>query len=295
MKTYGYYPGCSMHSSSTAYGTTLKSVFKTLDLGLKELDDWNCCGATAYFGVDKKMAMAVSGRNLAMAQQQGLHELVAPCAGCFLTLKKANEYLKDHPGGPINRTMDKVGLHYDGQVNVRHPLDILVNDAGADAIQAAVKRPLKEWKVACYYGCQIVRPYKGFDDPYNPQSMDAIMKALGAEAVDYPYKTRCCGGSLTGTVEEVGLRLVYMLFNEIAKHGANVIATACPLCHLNLDVYQQKVRTMFKDKFDQAKGREFTPIPVVHFTQIIGYAFGGDKRQLGFSDLMVQPAKLIQG
>lgn len=295
MKTYGYYPGCSVRSTSKAYERTLLGVFKTLNLELKELDDWNCCGATAYFGVDKRMAMAVSGRNLAMAQQQDMKELVAPCAGCFLTLKKANEYLQEHPNGPINRSMDRTGLHYDGGVEIRHPLDVLVNDVGADALAAAAKRPLKEWKIASYYGCQIVRPYKGFDDPYNPQTMDTIMKALGAEVVDYPYKTRCCGGSLTGTVEDVGLRLVYMLFNEIAKHGANVIATACPLCHFNLDAYQKKVSTMFKDKFDQAAGGSFTPIPVVHFTQIIGYAFGMDKGKLGFSDLMVQPGKLIQG
>jgi len=295
MTTYGYYPGCSLHSSSKAYEKSLKSVFKVLNLDLKELNDWNCCGATAYFGVDKDMAMAVSGRNLAMAEQQGLKELVAPCAGCYLTLKKANEYLKDHPGDHINKTMDRVDLHYAGKVNVRHPLEVLSTDTGLPAIAAAVKRPLKEWKVASYYGCQMVRPYKDFDDPYHPQSMDEIMKALGAEAVDYPYKTRCCGGSLTGTVEDVGLRLVYMLFKEIAKHGANIIATACPLCHFNLDVYQKKVSTMFKDKFDQAQGSTFTPIPVVHFTQIIGYAFGVDKRQLGFSDLMTQPGKLIQG
>ena len=294
MKTYGYYPGCSVRSTSKAYEKSLLGVFKALNLELKELKDWNCCGATAYFGVDKDMAMAVSGRNLALAEQQQFDELVAPCAGCYLTLKKANEYLKDHPGDHINKTMDRVDLHYAGKIKVRHPLEVLSSDTGVQAIAAAVKRPLKGWKVASYYGCQMVRPYADMDDPYDPQIMDRIMEAMGAEPVDYPYKTRCCGGSLTGTVEEVGQRLVYMLFNEMGKHGANAVATACPLCHFNLDVYQSKVLERFSKGFDQAKGKKLDPLPILHFTQIIGYALGVEPKQLGFKDLMTPPsARLV--
>lgn len=293
MKTYGYYPGCSVRSTSKAYEKTLLAIFSTLGLQLKELDDWNCCGATAYFGVDKEMAMAVSGRNLALAERQKFDELVAPCAGCYLTLKKANEYLKDHPGDHINKTMDRVDLHYDGKIKVRHPLEVIFNDLGVQAVAAAVKRPLKGWKVASYYGCQMVRPYADWDDPYDPQLMDGIMAALGAEPVQYPYKTRCCGGSLTGTVEDVGQRLVFMLLNEIEKHGANAVATACPLCHFNLDAYQSKVIGRFSQGFDQAKGKTLKPVPILHFTQIIGYAFGMEPGALGFSDLMTRPTQLV--
>lgn len=274
MKTYGYYPGCSLRSSSKAYEKSFIGVLRILGMELKELEDWNCCGATAYFGVDNDLAMAVSGRNLALAEKQRLNELVAPCAGCYLTLKKANEYLKDHPEDHINKTMDSVDLHYNGKVRVRHPLEVLSSDAGVQAIASAVKRPLKGWKVACYYGCQMVRPYKDMDDPYNPHLMDDILEALGAEPVDYPYKTRCCGGSLTGTVEDVGQRLVFMLLNEMIGRGANAIATACPLCHFNLDVYQGKVLNRFSKHFDQATVKRLEPIPVLHFTQMIGYALG---------------------
>jgi heterodisulfide reductase subunit B len=223
-----------------------------------------------------------------------MNELVAPCAGCYLTLKKANEYLKDHPDDHINKTMDRVDLHYSGKVRVRHPLEVLFNDAGPQAVAAAVKRPLKGWKVASYYGCQMVRPYKDMDDPYDPQIMDRLMEALGAEPVEYAYKTRCCGGSLTGTVEDVGQRMVYMLLNEMGKHGANAVATACPLCHFNLDAYQSKVIHRFSKGFDQAKGGKLEPLPIMHFTQIIGYALGMETQQLGFKDLMtVPPEKLV--
>jgi heterodisulfide reductase subunit B len=218
---------------------------------------------------------------------------VTPCAGCYLTLRKANEYLKDHPNDHINKSLDRVDLHYGGTVTVRHPLELLSSEEALKAMAAAVKRPMKGWKVASYYGCQLVRPYSDMDDPYQPLIMDRIMEALGAQAVDYPYKTRCCGGSLTGTVEDVGFRLVYMLLSEINKHGANAVATSCPLCHFNLDAYQSKVISRFSGGFDQAGGRRLEPLPIIHFTQIIGYALGLELKTLGFKDLMVTPGRLV--
>ncbi|MGQ9617839.1 MAG: CoB--CoM heterodisulfide reductase iron-sulfur subunit B family protein [Candidatus Aminicenantia bacterium] len=283
MKEYGYYPGCSLKGSSKAYENSLIEVFKVLGITLKELEDWNCCGATAYFGVDKDMAVAVSGRNLAIAEKSGFKKIVAPCAGCYLTLKKSNIFLKEDQSGKIKNVMAKAGLNYNGTVEVIHPLEIFFSEIKPSEIAKNVKVPLKGWKVASYYGCQIVRPYKEFDDPYDPQSLDLLMMALQAETVDYPYKTRCCGGSLTGTVEEVGLRLVYILLKEIKKRGANAIVTACPLCHFNLDVYQKKVSSKYGEKLD---------IPVIHFTQLIGYAFGIDKKKLGFESLMIYPKQL---
>jgi len=285
MKEYGYYPGCSLKGSSKAYEDSLLEVFKVLNVKLKELDDWNCCGATAYFGVDKEMAIAVSGRNLAIAEKSGFKEIVAPCAGCYLTLKKSNQFLKENHSEKIKNAMGKVGLNYNGNVEVLHPLQLFFRDIELSEIAKNVKIPLKGWKIASYYGCQIVRPYKDFDDPYDPQSLDLIMNALQAEAIDHPYKTRCCGGSLTGTVEDVGLRLVYILLKEIKKRGANAIVTACPLCHFNLDVYQKKISSKFGEKLD---------IPVLHFTQVMGYAFGIDKKKLGFDSLMVSTSKILR-
>ncbi len=285
MKEYAYYPGCSLKGSSKAYEDSLLEVFKILNIKLKELDDWNCCGATAYFGVDKDMAVAVSGRNLSIAERNGFKEIVAPCAGCYLTLKKSNEFLKENPSGKLRNAMEKVGLSYKGTVEVLHPLELFFRDIKLSDISKNVKIPLKNLKVASYYGCQIVRPYREFDNPYDPQSLDMIMMALQAEPVDYPYKTRCCGGSLTGTVEDVGFRLVYILLKEMKKRGAEVVVTSCPLCHFNLDVYQKKVGSKFGEKFD---------LPIIHFTQLIAYAFGIDKKKIGFDSLMVQPSKILR-
>jgi len=155
---------------------------------------------------------------------------------------------------------------------VRHPLDVFVNDVGLKALGEKARRPLKGMKVACYYGCQIVRPYATFDDQHNPTTMEQILKALGAEVVDWPLKTRCCGGTLTGTIEDVGLRLNYILLREAKRRKADLIATACPLCQFNLECNQDKIS-------DQNK--ENVAIPVAYFTQLMGLAMGIPDRELG--------------
>ncbi len=134
-----------------------------------------------------------------------------------------------------------MGLRYSGNTPVRHPLDVLINDVGLEAIKQKVRKPLKGLKVAPYYGCQIVRPYATFDDQYNPTTMDRLLEALGATVVRYPLKTKCCGGSLTGTLPEAGHPLVYILLKEAKKRGADCLATVCPLCQFNLDAYHAQV------------------------------------------------------
>jgi heterodisulfide reductase subunit B len=152
-------------------------------------------------------------------------------------------------------------------------LDILVNDVGLEAIRQKVRKPLKGLKVATYYGCQIVRPYATFDDQYNPTTMDQLMEALGATVVHYPLKTKCCGGSLTGTLPEAGIRLVYILLHEAKKRGADCIATVCPLCQFNLDGYHAQVKSQYGDVL----------VPTVYFTQLMGLAFGLSDKELGLN------------
>ena len=164
---------------------------------------------------------------------------MAPCAACYLVLNKTKHYFHDYPAmkETIDRALGAVGLRYSGDTPVRHPLDVLINDVGLEAIKQKVRKPLKGLKVATYYGCQLVRPYATFDDQYNPTTMDRLVEALGATVVRYPLKTKCCGGSLTGTVPEAGIRMVYILLNEAKKRGADCLATVCPLCQFNLDAY----------------------------------------------------------
>ncbi|MBN2326174.1 MAG: CoB--CoM heterodisulfide reductase iron-sulfur subunit B family protein [Candidatus Omnitrophica bacterium] len=274
---YLYYPGCSLKGTGRAYEESILAVFKKLEIPMDEIEDWNCCGATAYMAVDEQKAYAVASRNLALAERQMDSEeihVIAPCAACYLVLLKAQHYLesKDGQGKEIRHALKVGGLKYQGKVKIRHPLDVLVNDYGVDKIKEKVERPLEGVRVASYYGCQIVRPYAEFDNQYNPISMDRVMTALGAEAVEWPLKTRCCGGTLTGVVPEVGQRLSYILLREAKSRGADAIVTACPLCQFNLECYQDEMNKRFMHPVD---------IPPVYFTQMMGVALGLGERELG--------------
>lgn len=270
---YGYFPGCSLKGTGRAYEESLLPVMRHLGVEMTELEDWNCCGATAYMAVDEAKACALAARNLAIAERSGHRQLMAPCNACYLVLNKTQHYLAEQAGMKrlVDKALGSVNLRATGRLPVRHPLDILINDAGCEAVRQKVNRPLQGLKVAPYYGCQIVRPYATFDDQYAPKSMDQILKALGATVVDWPLKTKCCGGSLTGTLPEAGLRLVYILLKEARTRGADCIATICPLCQFNLDAYQDKV----------AEKWETIQMPVVYFSQLMGLAFGLPARELG--------------
>jgi heterodisulfide reductase subunit B len=264
---------------------------KELGAELVELDDWNCCGATAYMAVDEVKACVMASRNLAIAEKAGYKELLAPCSACYTVLNKTKHYLHESPSVEtvIQTALKQANLTYGGNVPVRHPLDVLVNDIGLAEIKKHVKQPLKGLKVAPYYGCQIVRPYSTFDDQYNPTSMDRLLEAIGCTIVTYPLKTRCCGGSLTGTLPEPGVLCSYILLKEAVKRGANVVATVCPLCQFNLDCYRDKMAAKWGDETspDPNNPEARIPVgphlnlPVVYFTQLMGLAFGMSEKELG--------------
>jgi heterodisulfide reductase subunit B len=275
MSEYLYYPGCSMKGNAKHYEESILPVFKEMGMKLEEMEDWNCCGATAYFSVDDTMAAAICGRNLSIAERSGKN-IMAPCAGCYLTLRKSNQFLRSErkKAKKILNDLKNTGCEYAGKVDVKHPLEILIKDIGTERIKSKVRRKLAGLKVACYYGCQLVRPYTDFDDPDYPMALDRIMEAIGATPVDFSSKTHCCGGSLTGTIEEVGMRLNYILLKEAKKKGADVLATVCPLCQFNLEILQSKIVHKYKEDIK---------MPVLYFSQLMGLALGIPKEDLGFS------------
>ena len=236
---YAYYPGCSLKGTGRAYEESLLAVFHALGVELEELEDWNCCGATTYMSYDELQSYALAARNLSLAKQTG-NDLIAPCAACYLVLNKTQYYARDYPwiGEIVTQALDAIHLPKDISAKVRHPLDILVNDVGLEAIKPKITHPLRGLKVAPYYGCQLVRPYALFDNQRNPTSMDRLLQTCGAEIVYYPVKTQCCGGSQKGTLPEVGLDLIRHLLAEAQRNGAEVIATLCPLCQFNLEAFQ---------------------------------------------------------
>jgi heterodisulfide reductase subunit B len=289
---YLYYPGCSLKSTGRAYEESMLALFRFLGVPISELEDWNCCGATAYMSISELKAFALSARIFALAERhsEGSEpvDLVIPCAACYLGLNKAWHYLNEHEEirSKVNEALRSAGLAYSatGRVHIRHLLDVLVNDIDLEKALSPGTRPLEGMRVACYYGCQILRPYAEFDDQHVPTTMDRLMESLGAETVDWPLKTRCCGGSLTGTVPEVGLRLSYILLKEARRRDCDVIVTACPLCQFNLECYQSQMNRQFHDNIE---------VSVAYFTQLIGLALGISRRQLALHRLFV-PLRIPQ-
>ncbi len=271
---YLYFPGCSLRATGAAYDESLTELFRVLGIPLKELDDWNCCGATSYMAVDEGSAFLLSARNLSIAAQQGGRDLMAPCSACYLGLRKTQDYVEHYPEvrQQVEAGLKAAELLPFTGVKVRHTLEILYNDIGVAKIKANTKRKWQGGKIACYYGCQAVRPYNEVDNPQNPMRMDELMRAVGAQTVEYPLKTKCCGGTLTGTIHDVGLRLNYILLKEAVRKGAEAIVTMCPLCQFNLDVYQGEITGDQGEKFD---------VPILYFTQVLGWALGGDPGKLG--------------
>jgi heterodisulfide reductase subunit B len=260
------------------------AVSGPFDIEWVEVPDWNCCGATEYFSVDALPAYALVGRNLALAaENNGSDQLIAPCSACFLNLKKTDHYMGESPklSAQVNDALGAGGLSYEpGTLEVRHLLDIFVNDVGFEAIEEKVKKPLYNLRVAPYYGCLITRPanMESFDDAEYPTTMDELVKKLGATAVDYPLKAHCCGGHMTQLSEDVALGMMRPLLKTAADYEADVIVTLCPMCQFNLDAYQDAINKKFGTNFN---------IPILYFTQLIGLAMGIPTSELGFGKELV--------
>lgn len=287
---YSYFPGCSLEKNAAAYDVSTKAIAGRLGMELVEIEDWNCCGATEYISLNLMASYALIARNLAQAtKNEGLKELVAPCSACYLNLRKIDKYMKDSPtlAEKVNIALSAGGLSYKaGSITTRHLLDVIVNDIGYEAVAAKVTKPLEGLRLAPYYGCMVVRPEfssgngkgKPFDNPEYPTTLDKLLKALGAEVVDYPYKAHCCGGHMTQISEATGFELIRRLVHGADKYHADMIVTLCPMCQLNLDGFQGAMNRHFKTKY---------AMPVLYFTQVMGLAFGLDASKLGIGDELV--------
>lgn len=288
--SYGYYPGCSLERNASAYHKSAMAVAGPLGLEFNELDDWNCCGATEYFALKALPAYSLVARNLAIAEQQADNggQLVAPCSACFVNLSKTNHYMEESEelASQINESLAAGGMHYDpGSMRVRHLLDIFVNDVGYEKVAENVVKPLYGIKIAPYYGCMITRPgYDAFDDLEHPNTLDKLMRACGADVVDYALKTHCCGGHMTQISEPTAFEMIRRLLKNAADYGADAIVTLCPMCQLNLDAYQADVNKFFGTNYN---------IPILYFTQVIGLAMGFTPKEMGIGAEFVSARPMI--
>jgi heterodisulfide reductase subunit B len=255
---FTYYPGCTQETTAREYNESVLEVCAALGIALSELSGWSCCGASSGHSTDYWLGQALAGRNLALAEKEGL-DIAVSCPACYLRLNETRHKMRTEPGFK-DKLPSLIEMPYEARGEVRHILDIICNSAGPEAVKSRVAQPLSGLKVVAYYGCYLVRPPEltHFDDPENPQSMDNLLETLGAEARDWRGKVDCCGGSLSFT----GRETVRSLVNEIAEAAreveAEAIVTACPLCQTNLETRQSGD----------------SPLPVFYFTELMGLAFG---------------------
>jgi heterodisulfide reductase subunit B len=269
----GYYPGCSLHGTSDDYQQSLKACFGALGVSLTELDDWICCGATAAHTLNRKLSIALPARNLALAARQGCDELVAPCSMCSMQLKKAQRAMAQDAA--LAEEMATIVEAKPGSTRVLNLIDVFER-VGLETVKTAVKSPLKDLKVACYYGCLLTRPPEvvEFDDCEQPESMEKVVEALGATAVAWNYKTECCGAGMTMANEETVLELSHKILADAAAHGAQCIAVACPMCHVNLDMKQAAIEARYGTKFGMT---------IYYLCDLVGLALGLTPQALGIN------------
>jgi len=279
MNKYLLYPGCSMESSAKAYLESLNAILGPLDLHLDEIEDWNCCGATEYLGINLIPAYSLIARNLALATKQmnGTRTVVTPCSACYLNLAKADYYMQERPalGAKVNEALSAGGLEYKpGTLDVRHLLDVLVYDVGLDAIKRKVTRPLNGLKIVPYMGCMLPRPdyQHRWSDHEHPTELGDLLRALGADVIDYPLTTSCCGGHMTQIAPETAFELIRRLVVDAYDRGAHLMAAVCPMCQLNIDAYQNETNHYFHSHYH---------MPILFFTQLMGLAFGKEPGELG--------------
>lgn len=278
MTKYTYYPGCSSQGSGIHLDTSVRSVMKKLGHEFQEIEDWNCCGASvSHLEVGPIPEGALSARNLANARKQGSENVVTPCAACYLNTHGVNEEIREDETfkAQMNEALGAGGLSYDGSLHVRHVCEVIMNDVGMDKVRSSVTKPLKGLKVAGWVGCQTVRPFAATDRGGNfahydqPSFLDDMTDAIGAEVVPFENKTACCGGSVAVMNPEACLPLMKKILDEAQGKGAEVIATPCPLCQTNLEMYQDKINSTFGTSFN---------IPVVFYSQLMAVAFGLDPK-----------------
>lgn len=272
-----YYPGCSLEATAREYDHSARAVCRALDIELVELEDWCCCGASSAHSINHLLSVALPARNIALAQKGG-HDLVTPCSACYNRLKRADYWLRtsDQTRRQIE---DIVEFKYTGAIRIYSLLEAILNAYGAKEIASKVKKPLTGLKVACYYGCLLVRPPEitGFDRPENPVSMDDLMSALGAQVKKWSYKTECCGAHQGIVNREFASRLVNTLLEMATEAGAQAIVVSCPLCQATLEMRRDPGLA----------------IPSFYFTELMELALGTPAENIWFRKHLVDPLPLL--
>jgi len=270
-KKLGFYPGCSLEGTAREYNESVTSLAKLFDIELEAVPDWNCCGASSAHNLNKTLSLALPARVLAQAEKAGMKELLVPCAACSNRLMTTQHELFENPAlkKEIEETM---GMPLPHPIRILNAIQFIQEYIAPELPNKTVNAFNK--KVACYYGCLLVRPHDilQFDRPEDPQSMDDVMKLLGAEPIDWPFKAECCGAGLSLSRSDLIGKLSGKIVSEASERGAEVIIVACPMCHANLD--------MRRSAINQYTGKKLN-IPVIYITQAVGMVCGLSEKDTG--------------
>ncbi len=282
---YAYYPGCSLHASANEYDLSTRALFDALNIGLQEIPDWFCCGATPAHNVDELLSLSLCAKNMDMAEKVA-PEMAVACASCFSRMKFTRHILS---GNETKRRQVEKAI--DAPVtlsgNVKHILDILARDFGLKQLATAVKKPLQGLKVACYYGCLLTRPPEvpNLDDCEAPTIMEDLLHTAGAETVQWTHRMECCGANFTLSRPAVVIQLTNAILESARAAGADCIMVGCPLCHGNLDIRQEEIEDKHHTSYR---------LPVLYITQLLGLAAGLPAEKLGLDSQMVDPRPLLK-
>jgi heterodisulfide reductase subunit B len=289
-KQYAFYPGCSSQTGASAsnYLTSFGVMCDKLGIQLNEIPDWNCCGASIGYAEGGELPrLVLNARNLAIAEQQMPgQDVVSGCPACWLSVRETAERLHESSSllAETNEALKEAGLNLKTHVRGRHMTEVLIEDVGYDAMKAAVIKPLDGVKVAGYVGCQANRPYGIAGESFeNPQYLDKMIEAVGAEAVAYDQKVACCGGALAFSEPEKAQKQIRDIVESAYDHGANLIATPCPLCQANVEIYQSEINKKQGTKFN---------MPVVYYTQLLTLSYGGSIKESGLDGQLIRAEML---
>jgi succinate dehydrogenase / fumarate reductase cytochrome b subunit len=285
---YALFTGCAAKGATPELYQSTMAVIGRLGIEVTELAAASCCGAGVVGESDPEGALALSARTFAQAERMGL-DVMTICGTCQGVMAGANRKLKADPEllARVNALLQPEGYTYGGRVQVKHLLWIVVREVGLDKLKDEVEVTLGDLRLAPFYGCYILRPSwdLGFDDPENPNSMEKVIRAVGAEPVDYGGKIKCCGFPLILEKEEIALTMNGMNLKEAKETGADAMVTPCPLCHMSLDIYQQRAAQKVNAKVE---------LPVLHLPQMLGLAMGVPPKDLGVQRHLVSVDPLIR-
>jgi len=282
-----YYPGCSLEALAKPYNNSTRSICRMLDVELHEPLGWSCCGSSAALKIDGLLSVSLAAHNLAKTEKVGPSDVLIPCPFCYRRLLSAQQELQ----ADLNlkaKVESTIEADIEGRLSIHNILNFFRNVVGLEEIMSRVKKPLNGIKVLPYYGCYLVKPpgVTSFDDPEDPVSMDQILRSLGAEVLDWDFKTECCGSGLALSKTEKVVELSGRLVREAVWRGADAIVVVCQLCHANLDMRQDEMGRLHGEKYR---------LPIIYLTQLMGLAFGVEPGSLRLNHHLVNPLPVLKG